>query len=560
MPAVWADDNSPNAIERGDNAQTSSFNTNDAVVQEWSKNNAGASSPSLTQQEDGGTKIEWHGGISVDNYTNDIASQNSFGSSLNQGNHTLAQLQSDLRNTTQSGDVNYFQLSATSTNDRAVLSQYPRQINSVQVGRAGAGYILSVGDVAPNFSSLGSALGVRGLIGQRQVGQVAISAYAGVVAPSWEYIESRVPRTQLMKEVQGAKVEYSFTEKLKAYVTGQHGMDKADSADIAVLAPTKIHSGSIGFQYLDNDYQLTGETALSHFQQEGEQSRNGHATIVDGAWRGQTVSLRGGYHDLNAKYISLSQAAQPGIREGYAGADWVLASWISLGVDLRNSKNFTLATLFNPSQMTDTDSGSVRANINFGANHPNWSMSVQESVSNSRDPRNQRSYREQSTINLNYAQEKWNAAIAYGLAKEQSEANPRMDSHTDNWQASVGRLFNNQDAISMATWSINTNLSASLQNQHLSDGLETKAFLSSFNISAQRNDWGLLNVMLGNGFNTRPLGQSTLRMTTLQIDGSRQLGTRGNIKLYAREVRRNMNDAALFADERITGVQLSYAF
>jgi hypothetical protein len=135
-----------------------------------------------------------------------------------------------------------------------------------------------------------------------------------------------------------------------------------------------------------------------------------------------------------------------------------------------------------------------------------------------------------------------------------------MDSHTDTWQASVGRLFDNQDVISAATWTINTNFSANVQNQHLSSGLETKAFVSSLNINAQRNGWGTLNMMLGNGFNTRPLGQSTLRMTTMQIDGSHQLGTRGSIKLYAREVRRNMNDIALFANERVTGVQLSYAF
>jgi hypothetical protein len=582
-PTVFADDNSTNASEQSvktesqttrntedtqpntelpqePKTQEQSPNTNEAVVQQWSKDNAGASTPSLTQQENGGTKIEWHSGISIDNYTNDINSENTFGSTLKEGNHTLAQLQSDLRGTTQSGDVSYFQLSASATNDRSVLSQYSRQINSVQAGRAGTAYILSAGDVAPNFSSLSSALGVRGVVGQRQIGQATISGYAGVVAPSWEYIESRVPRAQLMKEVQGAKVEYAFTEKLKAYITGQHGMDKADSADIAGLSPTKINSGSIGFQYTDNKYQLAGETALSHFQQEGEQSRNGRATIIDGASRGQAVALRGGYHDLNTKYISLSQAAQPGIREAYTGVDWVPASWLSLGADLRNSKNFTLATLFSPSQMTDTDSGSLRANINFGADHPNWSMSVQESISNSRDPLDHKSYKEQSAFNLNYAQEKWNAALAFGLGKEQSEANPAMDSHTDNWQASVGRLFNNQDALSMATWSVNTNLSTSLQNQHLSSGLETKAFLSTLNISAQRNDWGMLNIMLGNGFNTRPLGQSTLRMTTVQVDGSRQFGTRGNIKLYARDVRRNMNDAALFADERVTGVQLSYAF
>jgi hypothetical protein len=537
--------------------------TNDSIARQWSQNNGGAAVPSVTQQADGSTKIDWHGGVSFDDYNNSVKSNNSFGSSLSQGNHSVAQLQSDLRATNQAGDVSYFQLGASVTGDPSVLSQYPRQINSVQFGRAGTGYIVSVGDVTPYFSSLSSALGVRGLLGQRQIGQTSVSGYAGVVAPSWEYIESRVPRTQMMREVKGAKIEYSFSERLKAYVTGQHGIDKADSVDTNfgfAQAPAQIGSSSIGFQLFDNHYQLSGETALSHFSQDGEQSRNGRASIVDGAWRGQSVSLRGGYHDLNSKYISLSQAAQPGIREAYIGGDWVIASWVSLGVDVRNSKNFTLATFFSPSQITDTDSGSIRSNINFGANHPNWSLSLQQSASNSRDPQGLQSYNEQGSIYLNYAQYKWNASVAYGMGVQQSEANPTYDSHTDNWQASVGRLFNNQDALSSATWTVNTNLSTSLQEQHLASGLETRAFLSSLNVSGQREGWGMLNLMLGNGFNTRPLGQSTLRMATVQIDASHQFGLRGSVKLYARQVKRNMNDDALFADERVTGVQLSYVF
>jgi len=541
-------------------APSQSTNTNEAVAQKWSQTNAGAAAPALVQQQDGTTNIEWHGGLTADNYTNDVDTHNTFGSALRKGNQSLLRLQSDLRATAAEGDVNYFQLGLSATDDRAVLSQYSRQINTVQVGRAGAGYIVSMGDVAPNFSSLSSALGVRGLSGQRQIGRANISMYAGVVVPSWEYLEQNVPRTQMMKEVQGAKIEYAFTDQFKAYVTGQHGEDKADSVHALYTNATRISAGSVGFQFFDTSVSLSGETALSHFQQDDGPSRNGSATIVDGAWSGSNVVLRGGYHDLNAKYLSLSQAARPGTREAYATADWVMASWISLGADVRKSKSFTLATFFFPSQMMDTDSGSVRARINFGANYPNWNLALQESIANSRDSFGHASSQEQGTLNLNYAANQWNASFGYGLGRQENEANPIMDGDTNTFLASVGRLFSNQNTLSAATWMINTNLSTSLQDQSLNSGLDTKAFLTSLNISGQRTGWGMLNLMLGSGFNTRPYGQSALHMTTVQIDGSQQIGTRGSIKVYARDIRRNMHDALLSAEERVTGVQLSYVF
>jgi hypothetical protein len=135
-----------------------------------------------------------------------------------------------------------------------------------------------------------------------------------------------------------------------------------------------------------------------------------------------------------------------------------------------------------------------------------------------------------------------------------------MDGDISTWQASVGRMFSNQDAMTPASWTINTNLSTSLQDQSLNSSVDTKAFMSSLSISGQRNNWGMLNVMLGSGFNTRPFGQSTLHMTSVQIDGTHQFSPQSNIMLYAREIRRNIHDAALSADERVTGVQFSYIF
>lgn len=535
-------------------------NTNEAASNAWQQSNVGASTPVLITQEDGSTKIEWHGGVTLDGYVNSMSSASGdFGSPLNNGQFFKAQIQSDLRGITPSGDVNYFQFGLTQTNDRSVLSLFPRQINNLQLGRSGAGYLIVAGDVAPNFSSLSSSLGLRGLIGQKQVDGTTVSGYAGVVVPSWEMLEGKVVRNQLLRDVQGIKLEQALSGNMKIYATGQHGVDRSDSADITGLLSSEVSAESLGFQYMTESYQLSGEVATSHYNQEDEGSRSGFASILDADWRGKNLALRAGYHNLEADFVSLSQAAPPGIREVYAGSDWTAASWLTFGLDVRNSKNITRATQFAPSQLTDTDSGSLRANINFGENYPGWGVSLQESVSNSRDPQNLHARNQQSSVGVNYSASVWNTSLAYSLGKVRSEASPSFDGDTTTWQGAIGRSFSNADGLSAATWMINTNLSASIQEQDLFIGIETRTFTSSLSISAQRSGWGNLNMVLSNGFNTRP-AQSTLRMEAVQLDASCPIGTRGSIKLYLRDTRRNIDDVALETEEKVVGTQLTYDF
>ena len=534
--------------------------SNEAAAQAWQQANVGASSPVLVPQEDGSTKIEWHGGVSVDGYVNSISSASgSFGSPLKSGHFFKAQIQSDLRGLTPSGDVNYFQFGLTQTNDRSVLSLFPRQINNIQLGRSGNGYLVAAGDVAPNFSSLSSSLGVRGLIGQKQIDNTIFSGYAGYVVPSWEMLEGKVPRTQIVREVEGIKLEQNFNENFKVYATGQYGSDDADSPDVAGLAPSKVYAGTVGFQYAIDSYQISGETASSHFNQQGEGTRSGNASIIDATWRGKTLSLRTGYHNLEADFVSLSQAATPGIRESYIGADWTAATWVVFGADLRNSKSMTRQTLFSVSQVTDTDSGSLHANINFGENFPGWGGTLQQSVSNSRDPQNMLSRNQQSSIGLNYSATQWNTSVAYSLGKVRNKASATYDSDTSTWQATIGRNFSNADGLTSQTWNISTNLNASIQEQDLLSGSETRAFTSSFTMSGQRNGWGSVNLVLSKGFTTRP-SQSALRMEAIQLDATCPINTKAGVKLYLRDARNNIDDPALAAEEKVAGMQLSYNF
>jgi hypothetical protein len=195
---------------------------NDQVIRAWQQNNLGAAGPSLKREEDGSTRLEWKGGLTVDTYSNDVSSAGGY---LNTPSRTGAfyrnTLNSDLRAVHKDNTVDYFQLGATSSNDLSVLSQNRYQINNLQLGRAGEGYMLSLGDVTPNFSSLSSALGVRGLYGQRQFGEVTAYGFTGMVAESWETLGNKVPRSQYLKDVHGVKLEKAFGSALKTYVTSQ---------------------------------------------------------------------------------------------------------------------------------------------------------------------------------------------------------------------------------------------------------------------------------------------------------------------------------------------------
>jgi hypothetical protein len=102
---------------------------------------------------------------------------------------------------------------------------------------------------------------------------------------------------------------------------------------------------------------------------------------VDASWRGDGYGFRGGYHDISSGFTSLSLAAQPGVREAYAGVDWTVAPWIALATDVRRSRLTALAFAgFDPT-FVDAESVAARANINFGADYPGWALAFQQAES-----------------------------------------------------------------------------------------------------------------------------------------------------------------------------------
>lgn len=548
--------------------------TNEQAAQSWQQNNLGGQSPQLVQQQDGTTRIEWKGGVSADWYNNGVTSANgTINTPLQSGTFYKGVAQGDLRGITPAGAVNYFQFGLTQTDDRSVLSLYPHQINNIQLGRSGQGYLLAMGDVAPNFSSLSSALGVRGIIGQKQIGDTTVYGYSGVLAESWEALDNLVVRNQFLRDVYGVKLEHSWHQSLKVYATGQTGSDREGSITNPTVAASalaaKLHDYSVGFQYAEGQFQLTGETAVGGFQQVTQQSHSGRASILDAGWRGQTVALRAGYHDIDPGFASLSTMAVAGVKEIYGGGDWMAASWITLGADVRNSKNSTLMLFqspgFNPvyipTTISNTDSRALRANINFGPDLPGWSVGLQQNESKTRDSLSNISRNGQSSATLNYATPSWTSGLGYGLGKVRNEASPAMDSDTTSWQFMLGRSLNDADNTTPASWMFNVNLNAMLQDQQLLlTGTNLRNVNYSLTFAGQRVNWGSLNLVLTNGLTTRPTGQPDLKLRSSQLEAVHPFSPMSSAKIYLRDTQRNIGDPLLGADERVAGAQLIYTF
>lgn len=536
--------------------------TNDHAAQSWQQDNLGGQAPLLVQQDDGSTRIEWSGGVTVDAYTNKVTTANgNMNTPLQSGTFYKGVIQSDLRGINPAGTVNYFQFGLTHTNDRSILSLYPRQINNIQLGRSGQGYLVAIGDIAPNFSSLSSALGARGFIGQKQIGDTTVSGYGGVVTESWEAFDNTVVRNQFLRDVYGVKLENSFTQNLKIYATGQAGTDRTGSITNPLLSAfaltEKLHASSMGFQYAEGQFQLAGETAVSGYQKDTQEGRSGRASILDAGWSGQAVALRAGYHDISPGFTSLSTMLVAGIKEAYTGADWTVAPWITLGADLRNSKNSTLAT---PSQTTDTDSGAVRANINFGPNLPGWSLGLQQDGSNTRDPWSSVSRNAQTSAALNYASPAWTAVLGHGLGKVRNDASSAMDSDVTSWQFMLGRSLSDAADASPASWLLNVNFNAALQDQRLLSGTGTRNVNYSLTFAGQRTGWGNLNLVLTEGSISRPDGQPDLKLRSAQLEGVHPFSQTNSAKIYLRDARSNIGDPLLGVDERVAGAQYTYSF
>jgi len=537
---------------------------NDQVIQSWQQSNPGGAGPALKRDEDGSTRLEWKGNVVVDAYSNDISSAaGQTNTPQRSGTFFKNILSSDLRVIRKNNTVDYFQLGATQSNDLSVLSQSRYQINNVQLGRSGEGYMFALGDVAPNFSSLSSALGLRGLLGQRQFSDVTVTGFTGLVAESWEALDNKVPRTEYLKDVHGLKLEKMFGSSLKTYLTTQSSSEREPTtvmAQVPAAARGKSRSLTGGFQYQKDQFSVTGETAGSSYEDDGTSDRQGRATVVDANWRGGGVSFRGGYHDISTGYTSLSTSARPGIREAYVGTDWTAASWVTVGSDLRRSRLSTRAVAGFASTFIDTDALATRATVNFGPDYPGWTLAVQQAESKSINSAEQRSKNTDFSSALNYASNTWNSGVGFGRGKVVSEVSPTSDARSDAWSFNLGRNFSNALPDLVASWSAAINFSAGAQTQRLVVGGQTSNTNYTVTLTGQRAGWGSFNFLMTAGQTTQPNGGANLRLRAFQIDATYNITPKNTLKIYVRNSRRNIDDVLLAAKENVAGLQLNINF
>lgn len=530
---------------------------NNEVLQAWQQGAGGGQAPDLVQQADGGTTIEWHGGITLDKYVN----RSSGGSLLTpgrSGSYYKAEAQSDLRGTAADGDLSYLQLSLTNTDDRSVLSSHPTQINSLLMGRAGKDYQVTLGDVVASYSQLGTSLGLRGIGGQKLFGQSSMfSASAGVLAQSWETLANTVQRTQFLRNVYAGKAETAFGETWRGYVTAQGYSDDTGSLGqgMSLLMPASARATTAGFAYQEGQLGVQGEAGVSRWQEEGQQEHNDNALIVDANWRVQSLGLRAGHHSIGRYYSSLSGMAAPGIKETYVAGDWTAAPWVTFTADARHSANEGAMNTVNAQK---TDALLAGAFINFGADWPGWGMMLNHSQSKGESGNGGASSKNEGNgVSLFYYGQVWNGSLGYNEQKVSSNAAPGANAQTTGWVGTVGRNWSDDSGVAGAGWTLGTNLTASLQEQRLDSGGSTRSTVFGLGVSAQRSGWGSLNASLSEGTTSQTTGGADLRLKTYQVDALYPFKGQNSLRFY---LRNNQNGGGTITNysDRVVGLQLVY--
>lgn len=552
----------------GEDSNNPPPDANQQVLQEWQRaTGAAGQTPTLVKQDDGSTRLEWHVNGTFDVYTTDVitAGAATTNTPLHVGEYAKSVISSDLRSTnTTSGEVNYFQFGITNTNDRAVLSRLPTQINMLQAGHAGQNFQVTAGDAMANFSGLSSMLSLRGLTAQARFGGFSLTGYSGIVAESWETLEYRELRNQYLRDVMGAKAAYAFSPEFNMYATLQGSSDQGDSLPATVTPwsqPAKIRSATGGFAYQSGMLQLQGEYGDGHYHDDAGNQRGGRATVLDGSYRMGPVGLRAGHHDIDADYASLATSAPPGVRETYGNMDWMASPYLSLGLDVRKSAQRMLDTSGNSMLVSKSKASTLRANINFGPDHPGWMVSLMDTETRGEDASGNPNRTNNFTSSINYNVQSWMTGFSFSQMTMTNALSPTSDSTTTNYQVTLGHSFTENTGGMPSTWNLNMNLSAGLQDQRMDNtGMDTRNVNYMLSLAGQHTMWGQFNLSLTDGYFTQPMGGPNLRTCGYQFDASHALGKAGSIKFYARNTHRNIGSVLLDTEELLRGIQIQYRF
>ncbi|MCO5097022.1 MAG: hypothetical protein M9884_06055 [Rhodocyclaceae bacterium] len=535
---------------------------------------AGGPAPQLVQDEDGATKIEWHGGVTADYYSRS-ASGGAILTPYSGGHYHRLGVQSDLRGTSPEGDVAWAQFALTQSDDPSVLMLGNSQINTLSAGRAGQGYRFAVGDVAVSHSTLSANSALRGALGQRYFGQTLLSASAGVIAESWEALADQGRRRMFLKNAYALKAERPFGRNFQAYATLQGFQEDGDSVSAGALAlvPTTGNSATAGMNWREGRAFLQAEAGMSRFGEKGLEGHRDRALIVDGGWQGDKLGLRLGHHDLGRYYASLSGLAGAGVKETYANANWMATAWMSLTGDVRRSENSMAAPPLPPPPPTipptpvtpytpftgTTEAANLRAQFTF-PDVPGLGLGLTAGESRGKSSGSNGINRSQNQgANLTYVKPAWSTSLGYQNSKQSNSIAASSDSRTDTWTASYGRNWSDATDVAPASWMLNATASGNFQRQHLDSGASATLNTLNLVVSGERSSWGRASAILGASRGHDATG-GELRQHWYQVEAGRALNQRSGIALYIRAMSSFQERSAIAYRDKTAGVRLSYAF
>ena len=565
--------------------------------------------PAGTAQTGGQGTLEFHGQIELGVYNSrvSIPSGNAALSSAQSGDFGKLVFQGDVRTTNAELDTTYAQGSFTSTDDRGLQPRYATQINNLQAGRSGVGYQVALGDVAANFSGLGSNLGLRGGLVSKDLGAFTATGFAGVVADSWEAMANQDPRdsqsarTRNLRNVAGLKGEYKFIDQngapdsqnntqLSAYATVQNYRDKPGTATpLSLLVPPPLGTvlvplttlegtvASVGTKYSQGNLLVTAELATSRTtDQSADQTTTaatsppdsrGDALVIDANYKIGSVSLRAGHHKIDANFTSLSQGSLPGVRETYLGTDWQMTPQLLWGIDLRTA--VAQVPAFGAAAPTGSTAGSTtgvlfsdKSSLDSLTNRVSYSLqdiaglafSLLDTRSKGIDIQRNNNRNGSTQLGASYASVSWSANAQLGTGHSRSAGNPLYDSRSANWQLFVGRNWGNDSRSE--TLGLQATLGALVQK--FEAGTNSRSNNYGLNLQSTSRA-GTFNASWQRQTTTQPVaGAARLNTNSYSLEWSKDITSQWNAKAYARANRRNHGDVLLQSDDSVVGVQGIY--
>lgn len=541
-------------------AMVAASDANQAVLERW----RGLTGQALAVDDDGRLHrpSPWRlrGQVSVDVYAQDLDLDPGVPvvpgqlSPVDEGLHGRLQLQLDARTEVPDDQPqDYVLASLRSTDDRGQAPRYATQLQNLQAGRAAAGYGVAVGDVVANFSPLSSNLGLRGLQGALGWEQLALTAYAGIVAESWESLVNASPReagqparTQRLRDVAGSKLEWTPVAAWSLFATVQAYGDRASDDPLLTTPRAQGQVASLGARRAQENSTLALEAAWSLRDPDDGDEADGHAVTASFNQRWSRLGLRLLAQDIAPEFASLAQMAAPGMQEQALGVDVDLLPGVSWSVDARNGASRRLAAGL--TEETELDTLSQRLNCQLPA-LPAWTLTLADLRNREISPLGEKKRNRSTQAQIVYAAQQWQAQLQHAEGAQDGGGN---ESDIDQTQLSLSRRQ------MLGGWSLGLQGLLGLQVQEQRTGGRTRQQHQRVDIDIAHKLAGRLTLMAAHTQTEPDAGSPTPDFDSWQyaLDWTRPVAA-AQWKAYVRRDDRNQGNPSIASDTTEAGLQWS---